>query len=213
MLSLHSNNNSSASNKDLDCPVLSPAPITPLSSLSRSSIASSAVTQSILSEPRSPTSTFPPKSLNLSLSQNYGFQTSMINLSSNSPTKPQPRTNPYFQSPKSPKTEFGPFSSHLKPQPPPIPLNSPMKPFQSSLNLSKTLEPGPPPIPKNHPSRPFQSSLNLNIIPDYEASPAFIQPQQENPVSLTKSMSHQSIHMMLHHEIEYQSFDFFLDDE
>ena len=190
LLSLH--NNSSVSNKDLECPVLTPPPLTPLSR------SSSAVAQSILSE-KNPTVTLPPKTLSLSLSQNYGFQSSMTNLSSNSPTKTQPRTNPYFQSPKSPKTEFGPFSSHLKPQPPPIPQNSPIKPFQSSLNLSKTLEPNPcpPPVPKNHPTRPFQSTLNLNIVPDYDKAPVFIQPQQEKPATLTKSMSHQSIHVML----------------
>ena len=107
LLSLNnsSNNNASAS---FACPVLPPPPLTlarpPPAAVTS---ASNTVPQFSLSEalnmPPPEARVNPPHNLNLAA-------TSMLNLSLNSPTKAQPRTNPYYQPPKSPKTEFGPFS-------------------------------------------------------------------------------------------------------
>ena len=98
----------------------------------------------------------PPNSLGLDNGHHLG--SSMINLSSSSKTLP--RTNPYYQPPKSPKTEYGPFSGAPKPVPPPIPPNTPARPFQSTLNLSTLTDsttavlPTFPPKPRSPPPRP-----------------------------------------------------------
>ena len=98
----------------------------------------------------------PPNKLALN-SNGQHLGTSMINLSS--PSKSLPRTNPYYQPPKSPKTEYGPFSGPPRPVPPPLPPNSPARPFQSTLNLSTQADspavlPNLPPKPRSPPPRP-----------------------------------------------------------
>ena len=162
LLSLNnsSNNNASAS---FACPVLPPPPLTlarPPPAVTRTpnsvTSASNTVPQFSLSEalnmPPPQARVNPPHNLNLAA-------TSMLNLSLNSPTKAQPRTNPYYQPPKSPKTEFGPFSGPAPAGPPPLPATNPMRPFKSSLNLASTQDTVDrpktlPPKPRSPPPRP-----------------------------------------------------------
>ena len=90
----------------------------------------------------------PPNNIRLSTN----LHTSMLSLAS--PTKTQPRTNPYFslpkspKSPRSPKSEFGPWTSHVKSPssqiPPPLPANRPGRPFQPSSPRAPQISPDTP---------------------------------------------------------------------
>ena len=119
-------------------------------------------------------------------------QASMLNVSLSSPTKSLPRTNPYFQPPKSPKTEFGPFQSSTTTtsaalvKPPPIPVNSPGRPFQSTLNLSTTDSSKHfPPKPKSPPPRPPPLSKSLS----HQSLPSTISEQNKRVDLQNKSFN------------------------
>ena len=128
-----------------------------------------------------------------------------------SPSRPQPRTNPYFSSPKSPKSEFGPFKSHMAAQPnvvtkppiaqntakvpPPLPKNSPLRPFHSTLNLSQYKQPQ-----SSSYNEPLQNTF-LETLPDTASSQVTVKNKSRSrsppvflhntlPRLLSKSMSH-----------------------
>ena len=103
----------------------------------------------------------------------------MISLSS--PTKTQPRTNPYFSPPKSPKSEFGPFKSHVRSPssqaPPPLPPNSPSGPFQPSIN------------PKLPPKFPVTPSLPISKSCSHQSLPLMFHSNISKPTSPVKKTS------------------------
>ena len=124
-----------------------------------------------------------PPPNNLCLDNGHHLGSSMINLSSSSKTLP--RTNPYYQPPKSPKTEYGPFSGAPKPVPPPIPANTPARPFQSTLNLSTLADstsavlPSFPPKPRSPPPRPpppLSRSASYASVPTCRAADTSVNP-------------------------------------
>ena len=181
LLSLNNSNNNNAS-ASFACPVLPPPPLTlarpPPAAVTS---ASNTVPQFSLSEalnmPAPQARVNPPHNLNLAA-------TSMLNLSLNSPTKAQPRTNPYYQPPKSPKTEFGPFSGPAPAGPPPLPATNPMRPFKSSLNLASTQDTVDrpktlPPKPRSPPPRPppiLKSASHASL-------PSLVTSSHHNPFS------------------------------
>ena len=109
-----------------------------------------------------------------------------------SPTRSLPRTNPYFQPPKSPKTEFGPFVGSSNP------------PVSAGHGQ-------PPPIPSNTPSRPYQSVLNLSVIPE-QSRPLPPRPRSPppRPPALSKSLSHHSLPVIINNNKHKTSFNPFL---
>ena len=117
----------------------------------------------------------------------------MICLSSSSMSLP--RTNPYYQPPKSPKTdEYGPYSGPPKPVPPPLPPNNPTRPFQSSLNLSTMTDPSLVhqasivPSLRSPPPRPTQLSRSVSyacVPTEYIRSP---ENKSINPFSSSPSI-------------------------
>eukprot|EP00092_Neocalanus_flemingeri_P001936 GFUD01002067.1.p1 GENE.GFUD01002067.1~~GFUD01002067.1.p1 ORF type:complete len:886 (-),score=184.00 GFUD01002067.1:1005-3662(-) len=122
----------------------------------------------------------PPKELSLISPHSFAITTSSL-----SPNRPQPRTNPYFSLPKSPKSEFGPFKCNTNSassttstvsSKPPIPQNAQV----------------PPPLPKNSPHRPFHSTLNLSV---HQPAPSYIQNQtpQDTYLDQPPSASHTSL--------------------
>ena len=128
---------------------------------------------------------YPPLS-DLALDDGQHLGSSMINLSS--PSKSLPRTNPYYQPPKSPKTEYGPFSGPPRPVPPPIPPNTPARPFQSTLNLSTLTDspgvlPNLPPKPRSPPPRPPPLSRSAS----YASVPTRGPSDSVNPFTSTTS--------------------------
>jgi len=148
----------------------------------------------------------PPKDLSFLPNANLAIS----NLSS---TRPQPRTNPYFSLPKSPKSEFGPFKCHTSnissisakpplPQtsprvPPPIPKNSPHRPFHSTLNLSFCTPPTSSQIQNETSQQTYleqpSSEYNTSEFLQFDKSRSKSPPMYERntlPRQLSKSMSH-----------------------